>query len=90
MLAVNLYVFFILGIPVRIDNSSFFMHHKFALIDSKQLINGSFNWTQKAITGNHENIIISNNEDIVLPYLSEFETLWKEFDPNKTWYICIS
>jgi hypothetical protein len=25
-----------------------------------------------------------------LPYLSEFETLWKEFDPNKTWYICIS
>jgi hypothetical protein len=39
---------------------------------------------EKAITGNHENIIISDNEDIVLPYLSEFETLWKEFDPNKT------
>ncbi|XP_052069010.1 uncharacterized protein LOC127708201 [Mytilus californianus] len=71
------------GIPVRIDNSSFFMHHKFAIIDQEHLMNGSFNWTQKAITGNQENILITNNEDIVLPFISEFEKLWLKFDPNQ-------
>ena len=35
------------------------MHHKFAIIDSSILLNGSFNWTERAVYGNCENLVIS-------------------------------
>ncbi|XP_067671252.1 uncharacterized protein [Haliotis asinina] len=70
------------GINVRTDHSSFFMHHKFVIVDNKILINGSFNWTRNAITGNQENLLITNNPDFVVAYQKEFEKLWKEFDPR--------
>ena len=71
------------GIQVRHDLSSFFMHHKFVVIDREVLVNGSFNWTRQAVTGNRENVVITNNKDIVLPFISEFEKLWEEYDPEK-------
>ena len=36
------------------------MHHKFAIIDGKKLISGSFNWTMQAAMGNYENVMITN------------------------------
>ena len=56
------------------------MHHKFVIVDGYLLINGSFNWTRQAITGNHENILITDDSQLVRPYKQEFEKLWKEFD----------
>ena len=35
------------------------MHHKFAIVDSNILINGSFNWTERAVSENCENVVIS-------------------------------
>lgn len=35
------------------------MHHKFAIIDSSILLNGSFNWTERAVYENCENLVIS-------------------------------
>ncbi|XP_071107223.1 uncharacterized protein [Haliotis cracherodii] len=70
------------GVSVRTDHSSFFMHHKFVIVDKKILINGSFNWSRSAITGNQENLLITNNPDFVVAYQKEFEKLWKEFDPR--------
>ena len=35
------------------------MHHKFAIIDSSILLNGSFNWTERAVSENCENLVIS-------------------------------
>eukprot|EP00668_Euglena_longa_P006025 GGOE01007139.1.p1 GENE.GGOE01007139.1~~GGOE01007139.1.p1 ORF type:complete len:207 (+),score=61.66 GGOE01007139.1:62-682(+) len=49
------------GIPVRTDKSPTHMHHKFCIIDNKVLINGSFNWTVQAVTGNAENVVIHHN-----------------------------
>lgn len=71
------------GIQVRHDLSSFFMHHKFALIDRKQLVNGSFNWTRQAVTGNRENLMITSDEGVVKAFSEEFEKLWEEYDPSK-------
>ena len=34
------------------DNVKLHMHNKFAIIDSKILVTGSFNWTMQAATGN--------------------------------------
>ena len=71
------------GIQVRHDLSSFFMHHKFVVIDDKTLVNGSFNWTRQAVTGNRENVVISSNEYVVRSFAEEFDRLWEEYDPCK-------
>ncbi|XP_023227537.1 mitochondrial cardiolipin hydrolase-like isoform X1 [Centruroides sculpturatus] len=64
------------GIPVRELNSPFLMHHKFAIIDEESVITGSLNWTLKALTGNHESVLITNEENVVKAYINEFEKLW--------------
>lgn len=71
------------GIQVRHDLSSFFMHHKFVVIDRKRLVNGSFNWTRQAVTGNRENVVISSDKQLVEAFSEEFERLWLEYDPSK-------
>ncbi|XP_077489714.1 mitochondrial cardiolipin hydrolase zuc [Amblyomma americanum] len=71
------------GIPVRVNNqSSFLMHHKFALVDHELLISGSFNWTRQAITGNHENLLMTSEPDLVDEYVREFARLWELFKPR--------
>lgn len=52
-----------------------FMHHKFCVIDDSLAITGSYNWTYYAETRNVENIVISDNSDIVMLYSAEFQRL---------------
>lgn len=72
------------GINVRTDNSSYLMHHKFLIIDDSLLLNGSFNWTRQAISGNQENLMALNNARIVSLYKAEYKKLWEKFDPRNT------
>ncbi len=65
------------GIPVKIDESEHHMHNKFAIIDSKIVITGSYNWTRSAAEFNNENIIVSNDKNAVLNFEKEFERLWE-------------
>lgn len=52
------------------------MHNKYCIIDSKTLINGSYNWTYFAETKNEENIIIFENcNDLISSFQSDFERL---------------
>ncbi|KAK3772588.1 hypothetical protein RRG08_027325 [Elysia crispata] len=71
------------GIPIRTNDSSYLMHHKFAIVDGNVLINGSFNWTRQAITGNQENLIITEDKNITQLFMREFQKLWEQYDPNK-------
>ena len=57
------------------DSSVGFMHHKFCVIDDKIAITGSYNWTYYAETRNVENIVITDNPDIVNRFSIEFERL---------------
>jgi len=66
------------GIPVKMDTSPYHMHHKFAVIDKKLLINGSFNWTHSAATTNCENVMITNNKEFVSEFDRQFETMWND------------
>lgn len=67
------------GGRLRIANSRIgFMHHKFCIIDSKIAITGSYNWTYYAETRNVENIVISDNSDVVKQFSNEFQRLKKE------------
>ena len=79
----QIYNFRASGIQVRHDKTSFLMHNKFIIIDGETLVNGSFNWTNQAVYGNKENVLITNYPPIVRPYLTEFEKLWKEYSPMK-------
>jgi len=74
--------YFVTGIAVRTDNSSYLMHHKFVIVDGRVLLSGSFNWTRQAISGNQENLLALSNRRIVRLYGREFEKLWRQFDPK--------
>lgn len=65
------------------DNSKAHMHHKFAILDGKCVINGSFNWTKAAHMENKENIVIASSSKLVKPFIDQFGSLWKEFEHNK-------
>lgn len=70
------------GIPVRFDDGPSHMHHKFAVIDGRLLLNGSFNWTRSASIENYENVQITDLPKIVQKFSDEFASLWTRFDPQ--------
>lgn len=61
-----------------------FMHHKFCVIDDSLAITGSYNWTYYAETRNVENIVISDNSDIVMLYSAEFQRLQNILSVNSS------
>uniref|UniRef100_A0A673CZW8 Mitochondrial cardiolipin hydrolase n=1 Tax=Sphaeramia orbicularis TaxID=375764 RepID=A0A673CZW8_9TELE len=71
------------GICVRCDADSGYMHHKFAVVDSQLLITGSLNWTITAVQGNMENVVITQDPDLVRPFIKEFHRLWLLNDPDR-------
>lgn len=71
------------GIDVRLDDSDFHMHHKFALFDGVRLANGSFNWTRGASTGNEENLVVTDDVRLVRSFGARFEQLWARFGPGR-------
>ncbi|KAG9511040.1 Organic cation transporter-like protein, partial [Fragariocoptes setiger] len=36
------------------------MHHKFAIVDNRTVLTGSFNWTKKAIISNYDNVLVTS------------------------------
>lgn len=70
------------GISVRTDMSPSHMHHKFAIFDRTTLVNGSFNWTRSASTQNQENIVVTDDPQIIPPFQNAFESLWHECEPR--------
>ncbi|MGB0583387.1 MAG: phospholipase D-like domain-containing protein, partial [Limisphaerales bacterium] len=65
------------GLPLRTDKTPDHMHHKFALVDGNTAITGSYNWTRSAANDNFENVLVTDDTQIVKPYQREFERLWR-------------
>jgi len=73
-----------MGVPVRTDKDvQAHMHNKYAIIDDRILITGSFNWTWQAVKSNQENLIIVEKDDLVKRYKDSYEKLWTQFANNK-------
>lgn len=70
------------GIAVCVDRSPAHMHHKFALLDRRLLLNGSFNWTRSASLQNHENLVITDQPTLLRDFQSEFDRLWLLYGPS--------
>uniref|UniRef100_UPI0037E94CE5 mitochondrial cardiolipin hydrolase n=1 Tax=Semicossyphus pulcher TaxID=241346 RepID=UPI0037E94CE5 len=64
------------GICVRCSAGSVYMHHKFAVVDGQLLITGSLNWTLAAVQGNMENVVVTEEPDLLRPFIKEFHRLW--------------
>lgn len=63
------------GIAVRTDDSPAHMHHKFAVVDGRLLVNGSYNWTRGAVE-NHENVHATTDPKVVEAFAGHFGVLW--------------
>ena len=64
------------GVPVAVDRSPAHMHHKFAVVDGRWLLNGSYNWTRGACEHNEENLVLSNRPALVQRFAERFERMW--------------
>jgi len=64
------------GIPVRVDQTRFHMHHKFAIFDENRLLTGSYNWTRGAARDNEENLIVTGEPRLLSAYAATFARLW--------------
>ncbi|XP_031727916.1 mitochondrial cardiolipin hydrolase isoform X1 [Anarrhichthys ocellatus] len=71
------------GICARCDANSVYMHHKFALVDGRLLVTGSLNWTRTAVQSNTENVLVTEEPDLVRPFVQEFHRLWESNDPAR-------
>lgn len=60
------------GVNVKLGHS---IHHKFALIDNKTLLNGSPNWSMNAFSRSDESFIILN--DISAEQLAVMNSVWQ-------------
>ncbi|MGH9784236.1 MAG: phospholipase D-like domain-containing protein [Terriglobia bacterium] len=58
------------------------MHHKFAVLDSRIVLTGSYNWTTESDAENLENLLILREPAQVQQYQEEFEALWNEAEKN--------
>jgi len=64
------------GLEVRISSNNYIMHNKFAVIDSKIVITGSYNWTASASTRNDENLMVIDDPEIIKIFQNQFINLW--------------
>jgi phosphatidylserine/phosphatidylglycerophosphate/cardiolipin synthase-like enzyme len=67
-----------IGIPVRVDQSEYHMHHKYAIFDRSRLLTGSYNWTRSAANCNEENFIITSDAVLLKSFRTSFEQLWDQ------------
>ena len=64
------------GIKTRVSSNKYIMHNKFAIIDNRILLTGSYNWTFSANNRNDENLLIIDDPEIIARYQNYFEKLW--------------
>lgn len=59
------------------------MHHKFCLLDERtpqaKMFVGSLNLTLQALTANFDDLVFTDNPQIIAQLANEFEEMWKSF-----------
>ena len=63
---------------IRLSSNRYLMHNKFAIIDNKKIITGSYNWTASAGQRNDENLLVLDDKETVRRYLDYFNVLWND------------
>jgi len=63
------------GVPT-LENGDF-LHHKFAVIDSKTTIFGSQNWSNAANDKNDDNLLVIEDAEVAKKFTTEFKRLYR-------------
>jgi len=63
-------------IQIRTGKGRGIMHDKFAIFDGRQVLTGSFNWTENAERNNFENAFFTDEKTVVDAYEKQFEHIW--------------
>ena len=53
------------------------LHHKFAVIDNKTVITGSFNWSPSAAHTNDETLLVIHSPQLAIHFAREMDRLWE-------------
>jgi len=64
------------GIKTRISSNNYIMHNKFAIIDNRILLTGSYNWTFSANNRNDENLMVIDDPETIEIFQNQFVNLW--------------
>jgi len=73
------------GIKTRISTNNYIMHNKFAIIDNRILLTGSYNWTFSANNRNDENLMVIDDPELIEIFQNQFVNLWtNKYSPERT------
>ncbi len=64
------------GIKTRVSSNKYIMHNKFAIIDNRLLLTGSYNWTFSANNRNDENLMVIDDPELIEIFQNQFVNLW--------------
>ena len=64
------------GIKARLSTNNYIMHNKFAIIDNRLLLTGSYNWTFSANNRNDENLMVIDDPELIEIFQNQFVNLW--------------
>ncbi len=53
------------------------LHHKFAVIDNRKVITGSFNWSPSAAHTNDETLLVIHSPQLAKHFTREMDRLWR-------------
>ncbi len=59
------------------------MHHKFAILDGRLALAGSYNWTVESEEQNYENLLLLDAPRHLEVYRGEFEALWEDASADR-------
>lgn len=71
------------GVPVRLSDTSAVFGHRFAVVDRRILLTGTYEWTDHATTASFDSLIrftctASSQATAAEAFLAEFDRLWTE------------
>jgi len=66
------------GVPVEVSEQSRLLHHKFAVIDNRYILTGSFNWTSNAERQNRENLVVLDCAEMAEAFSAEWESIQRD------------
>lgn len=53
-------------------------HHKYCVLDDKIVVTGSYNWTFRGDTSNHENLVVLRDAAAARKFTANFEAAWND------------
>ena len=65
------------GSKATLMSSACRMHHKFAVIDNKKVITGSFNWSPSAAHTNDETLLVIESPQLAAHFTREMDRMWR-------------